>query len=106
MVAHELGVHTIRVATHCTEADVSKQHIEAARGLGMDVSGFLMMSHMTSPEALARKVGARGLRMILEELMLDLMFHLPNNKRVRDIEITRDMVERRDLSLCLLEKAG
>jgi ATP-dependent Clp protease ATP-binding subunit ClpX len=57
-------------------------------------------------EALARKVGARGLRMILEELMLDLMFHLPNNKRVRDIEITKDMVERRDLSLCLLEKAG
>ena len=57
-------------------------------------------------EALARKVGARGLRMILEELMLDLMYHLPNNKRVRDLEITSDMVERRDLSLCLLEKAG
>jgi len=38
-------------------------------------------------EALARKVGARGLRMILEELMLDLMYHLPNNKRVRDLEI-------------------
>jgi ATP-dependent Clp protease ATP-binding subunit ClpX len=57
-------------------------------------------------EALARKVGARGLRMILEELMLDLMYNLPNNKRARDIEITSDMVERRDLSLCLLEKAG
>ena len=57
-------------------------------------------------EALARKVGARGLRMILEELMLDLMYHLPSNKRVRDLEITKDMVERRDLSLCLLEKAG
>ena len=57
-------------------------------------------------EALARKVGARGLRMILEELMLDLMYHLPNNKRVRDLEITKDMVERRDLSMCLLEKAG
>src|ERR1700756_344573 len=57
-------------------------------------------------EALARKVGARGLRMILEELMLDLMYHLPNNKRVRDLEISREMVERRDLSLCLLEKAG
>jgi len=57
-------------------------------------------------EALARKVGARGFRMILEELMLDLMYHLPNNKRVRDLEITSDMVERRDLSLCLLEKAG
>jgi len=51
-------------------------------------------------------VGARGLRMILEELMLDLMYNLPNSKRVRDIEITRDMVERRDLSMCLLEKAG
>jgi len=57
-------------------------------------------------EALTRKIGARGLRMILEELMLDLMYHLPNNKRVRDMEITKDMVERRDLSLCLLEKAG
>ena len=38
--------------------------------------------------------------------MLDLMYHLPNSKRVRDLEITREMVERRDLSLCLLEKAG
>jgi ATP-dependent Clp protease ATP-binding subunit ClpX len=57
-------------------------------------------------EALARKVGARGLRMILEELMLDLMYHLPNSKKVRDLEITKDMVERRDLSMCLLEKAG
>jgi ATP-dependent Clp protease ATP-binding subunit ClpX len=46
------------------------------------------------------------LRMILEELMLDLMYHLPSNKRARDLEITKDMVERRDLSLCLLEKAG
>jgi ATP-dependent Clp protease ATP-binding subunit ClpX len=57
-------------------------------------------------EALHRKVGARGLRMILEELMLDLMYHLPSNKRVRDLEITKDMVERRDLSLSLLERAG
>jgi ATP-dependent Clp protease ATP-binding subunit ClpX len=57
-------------------------------------------------EALQRKVGARGLRMILEELMLDLMYNLPTNKKARDLEITRDMVERRDLSLCLLEKAG
>jgi ATP-dependent Clp protease ATP-binding subunit ClpX len=57
-------------------------------------------------EALARKVGARGLRMILEELMLDLMYYLPNNKHVRDIEITSEMVERRDLTPCLLEKAG
>jgi 4-hydroxy 2-oxovalerate aldolase len=53
--AYDLGVRSVRVATHCTEADVAKQHIEYARGLGMDVSGFLMMSHMSEPEALARQ---------------------------------------------------
>src|SRR6201989_604772 len=63
-------------------------------------------SRAIAQEALRRKVGARGLRMILEELMLDLMYHLPSNKKIRDLEITKDMVERRDLSLCLLEKAG
>jgi ATP-dependent Clp protease ATP-binding subunit ClpX len=57
-------------------------------------------------EALHRKVGARGLRMILEELMLDLMYHLPSNKKVKEIEITADMVQKRDLSVSLLEKAG
>ncbi len=53
--AYELGVRSVRVATHCTEADVSRQHIEYARGLGMDVAGFLMMSHMSPPEALAKQ---------------------------------------------------
>lgn len=53
--AYDLGVRSVRVATHCTEADVSKQHIEAARALGMDVSGFLMMSHMSEPEPLAQQ---------------------------------------------------
>ncbi len=51
--AYDLGVRSVRVATHCTEADVAKQHIEFARGIGMDVSGFLMMSHMSPPDALA-----------------------------------------------------
>jgi 4-hydroxy 2-oxovalerate aldolase len=51
--AYDLGVRSVRIATHCTEADVAKQHIEAARNLGMDVSGFLMMSHMVEPEPLA-----------------------------------------------------
>jgi 4-hydroxy 2-oxovalerate aldolase len=51
--AYSLGVRSVRVATHCTEADVAKQHIDYARNLGMDVSGFLMMSHMSEPEALA-----------------------------------------------------
>jgi len=53
--AYEMGVRSVRIATHCTEADVSKQHIDYARGLGMDVSGFLMMSHMSAPEALAQQ---------------------------------------------------
>ena len=51
--AYDIGVRSVRVATHCTEADVSKQHIGIARDLGMDVSGFLMMSHMIEPEQLA-----------------------------------------------------
>ena len=51
-MAHGLGVHTIRVATHCTEADVSEQHIGMARQLGMDTVGFLMMSHMNSAAGL------------------------------------------------------
>ena len=58
-------------------------------------------------EALTRKVGARGLRMIIEELMLDLMYHVPGNKKVKDIVITDAMVKNRDLTLpVLLEKAG
>lgn len=53
--AYDLGVRSVRIATHCTEADVSKQHIEAAREMGMDTIGFLMMSHMSAPEALAEQ---------------------------------------------------
>ena len=53
--AHDLGVVSVRIATHCTEADIAKQHIGFARKLGMDVAGFLMMSHMSEPEPLARQ---------------------------------------------------
>lgn len=51
-MAHGEGVATVRVATHCTEADVSEQHIGLARKLGLDTVGFLMMAHMIEPEAL------------------------------------------------------
>src|SRR5436309_13927479 len=57
-------------------------------------------------QAMARKVGARGLRMILEELMLDLMYHLPSQKKVKEFEVTREMVEKRAVSLAMMEKAG
>jgi ATP-dependent Clp protease ATP-binding subunit ClpX len=58
-------------------------------------------------QAMARKVGARGLRMILEELMLDLMFNLPSQKKLKEFEVTREMVEKRTASFAtVMEKAG
>jgi 4-hydroxy 2-oxovalerate aldolase len=53
--ARDLGVESVRIATHCTEADISQQHIEAAKKMGMDVGGFLMMSHATEPKKLAEQ---------------------------------------------------
>ncbi|MBI3475506.1 MAG: ATP-dependent Clp protease ATP-binding subunit ClpX [Acidobacteria bacterium] len=59
-----------------------------------------------SRQAMARKVGARGLRMILEELMLELMYSLPSQKKVKEFEVTREMVEKREVSLSVIEKAA
>ena len=53
--ARDLGVKSVRIATHCTEADISAQHIEAAKKMGMDVGGFLMMAHMNDPKGLAQQ---------------------------------------------------
>jgi 4-hydroxy-2-oxovalerate/4-hydroxy-2-oxohexanoate aldolase len=55
-MARDLGVQTIRVATHCTEADVSEQHINLARSFGMDTVGFLMMAHMASAAKLVEQI--------------------------------------------------
>jgi len=57
--------------------------------------------------ALARKVGARGLRMILEDLMLELMYHLPMQQRkVKEFVVTAEMVRGHEINWSLLEKAG
>jgi len=53
--SYKAGARTVRIATHCTEADISKQHIEYARKLGMDTVGFLMMAHMIPAAELARQ---------------------------------------------------
>lgn len=53
--AAALGIRSVRIATHCTEADVSRQHIEAARELGLDVAGFLMMAHLLPPQSLVEQ---------------------------------------------------
>jgi 4-hydroxy 2-oxovalerate aldolase len=53
--AKDLGVRSVRIATHCTEADISAQHIEAAKKMGLDVGGFLMMAHMNEAGALAKQ---------------------------------------------------
>jgi 4-hydroxy 2-oxovalerate aldolase len=53
--AYQAGARSVRIATHSTEADIARQHMEHARELGMDVAGFLMMAHMTPPAELARQ---------------------------------------------------
>ena len=53
--AHAAGARSVRIATHCTEADVARQHIEVAREMGMDTVGFLMMAHMLEPEKLVEQ---------------------------------------------------
>jgi len=86
---------------------ILKQYAKLFDFEGVKVTFTEEAARAIAREALQRKVGARGLRMILEELMLDLMYHLPGNKKIKELVITDTMVKQRDLSVpVLLEKAG
>jgi ATP-dependent Clp protease ATP-binding subunit ClpX len=69
----------------------------------LDVAGLVRI--LTEPKQ-ERKMGARGLRMILEDLMLELMYHLPSRAGVREFVVTKEMVERHEIDGDWLEKAG
>ena len=81
---------------------LARQLIE--RGARPELSPHLWLTIAES--ALERKIGARGLRMIIEELMLDLMYQVPNQKKIREVTITREVVMARDKPITLIEKAG
>jgi len=86
---------------------ILKQYAKLFDFEGVKVTFTEEAARAIAREALLRKVGARGLRMIIEELMLDLMYHVPGNKKVKEIVITDTMVKNRDLTVpMLLEKAG
>ncbi len=86
---------------------IMKQYSKLFEYEGVKVTFTEDAAREVAREALERKVGARGLRMILEELMLDLMYYVPGNKKVKELSITAEMVQKRSLTLhTLLEKAG
>ena len=86
---------------------ILKQYSKLFEYEGVKVTFTEEAAREIAREALQRKVGARGLRMILEELMLDLMYYVPGNKKVKELSITAEMVQKRALTLpVLLEKAG
>lgn len=124
--AHHLGAQVVRVATHCTEADVSEQHIKAGVELGMDTVGFLMMAHRASPEHLleeAKKMESYGagtiyavdsagaltmddvkqrISLFKENLSTEIGFHAHNNLSLgvaNSIVALQEGVDRIDASL-------
>ena len=106
-VLEELDEHAlIEILTKPKNA-ILKQYIKLFDFEGVKVVFTDDAAREIAREALQRKVGARGLRMILEELMLDLMYYVPGNKKVKELSITAEMVKKHALTLpMLLEKAG
>lgn len=89
--AHGLGIRSVRIATHCTEADISAQHIYGARELGMDVAGFLMMSHMAESAELARQAA------LMESYGAECVYVTDSGGRLTMTQVRERIVAYRDV---------
>ena len=103
---HELDKDAlVRILTEPTDALV-KQYFKMFEFEGVSLKFTSGALETIAEKALERKIGARGLRLITEDLMLDVMYELPSTKKVKDFLVTREMVENKEVVFKLLEKAG
>ena len=82
------------------------ESLEALKNAALMRPSLQLRNDAIASLALERKMGARGLKIILEDLMLDVMYQLPSQKKVKEFLITREMVENKEIVFALLEKAG
>jgi ATP-dependent Clp protease ATP-binding subunit ClpX len=103
---HELDKEAlVEILTEPTDALV-KQYLKMFEFEGVSLKFTSDALETIAEKALERKIGARGLRLITEDLMLDVMYELPSTKKVKEFVVTREMVENKEVFLKLLEKAG
>jgi ATP-dependent Clp protease ATP-binding subunit ClpX len=103
---HELDKDAlVKILTEPTDALV-KQYFKMFEFEGVSLKFTSDALETIAEKALERKIGARGLRLITEDLMLDVMYELPSTKKVKEFLVTREMVENKEVFLKLLEKAG
>jgi ATP-dependent Clp protease ATP-binding subunit ClpX len=103
---HELDKEAlVKILTEPTDALV-KQYLKMFEFEGVALKFTADALDTIAEKALERKIGARGLRLITEDLMLDVMYELPSTKKVKEFLVTREMVENKEVVFKLLEKAG
>jgi ATP-dependent Clp protease ATP-binding subunit ClpX len=103
---HELDKHAlVQILTQPRNA-ITRQYVKLFEYENVKLRFTDDALEAMAEAALERKIGARGLRMIIEDLMLDLMYQVPNQKKVREITITREVVLAKDKPIALIEKAG
>jgi ATP-dependent Clp protease ATP-binding subunit ClpX len=103
---HELDKEAlVQILTEPTDALV-KQYLKMFEFEGVSLKFTSDALETIAEKALERKIGARGLRLITEDLMLDVMYELPSTTKVKEFLVTREMVENKEVVFKLLEKAG